>query len=59
MPITAEIVHAETVGLSCEVTVGLEPMTAAVQDESAPSEVAVKVLMERRLVPCKIRYMGS
>ncbi len=38
MPITAEIAYAETVGLSCEVTIGLESMTAAAQVESAPSE---------------------
>ena len=38
MPITAENVFEENVGLSCEMTSGLEPMTADAQVESAPAE---------------------
>ncbi len=38
------IVHAETVGLSCEVTGGLGPMIAAAQVESAPSKAGSQYL---------------
>ena len=44
VPITCETVHVETVGLSCEVTVGLGPMIAAAQVESAPSEAGSQFL---------------
>ena len=44
VPITAETVHTEAVGLSCEVTVGLGPMIAAAQVESALSEAGSRYL---------------
>jgi hypothetical protein len=41
-PITAEIVHAENVGLSCEVTSGPEPMIADAQVENVFREIVTQ-----------------
>ena len=38
LPITAEIAYVGTIGLSCELTIALEPMIAIAQVESAPLE---------------------